>query len=310
MFESGVIAHSPEEYAEDPEYLYKEEQQYVDLSKRIVYNFNEDSIFTCPHNAFDQSLDFNRVKDSIARKVMDEITRVVDDLRKDFVCSYDESHHVFVEFALYPAVDSLPDELLAYKERRRLKPDTEMTDDEKEAKSLYEKLRYCLIARKIAQYPSMADMQFFDKVRYKPVLKKQYSNYTMALGLYASGVGAGAFVYLRRIMESIVEEFHQQCVGIDGWSEDEYGKRRFNEKIEYIEGFGRNVIPEELDGVKTRLYGVLSKGVHSASEDECKSLFPYMKFAIETFFDKKVEDMERQKKIEAMNREVGNAGNS
>ena len=310
MFENGTIAHSPEEYAEDPEYLYKEEQQYADLSKRIVYNFFEDSISTSPYNVFDQNLDFNRVKDSIARKVMGEITRVADDLRKDFVCSYDESHHLFVEFALYPAVDSLPDELLAYEERRSLEPDTEMTDDEKAARRLYEELRYCLIARKIAQYPSMADMQFFDKVRYKPVLKKQYSNYTMALGLYASGVGVGAFVYLRRIMESIVEEFHQQCVGIDGWNEDEYGKRRFNEKIEYIEGFGKNVIPEELDGVKTRLYGVLSKGVHSASEDECKSLFPYMRFAIETFFDKKVEDMERQKKIEAMNREVGNISNS
>ena len=67
------------------------------------------------------------------------------------------------------------------------------------------------------------------------------------------------------------------------------------------------MIPNDIAGVKNKLYGVLSHGIHTASDEECKNLFPYMKFAIETFLDKKVGDKEKEKRIQEMNREIANA---
>lgn len=309
-FAHGSFGYIDNKNNKESKKRFEEELQYADFIERVKYSFEDNRIYTNPYNIFDQTMDYDRVKDIVARKIMEGIMNAVNDLRKDFVCCYEGSHHLFIEFSLFPAVDNIPEELKYYQDRVKENINAVMTDVEKEVLSLYNSLRYCLVARKIAQYPSMADIQFFDKVKYKPVLEKQYTDYTMALGLYACGVGAGAFVYLRRIMESIVEEFHRQCVDLNGWDEEEYGKRRFNEKIKYIEDFGKEVIPVELKGIKNELYGVLSNGVHSASEDECKKLFPYMKFAIETFLDRKVEDREKRKRIEEMNREVKNVNNS
>lgn len=92
----------------------------------------------------------------------------------------------------------------------------------------------------------MADMEFFDLQRYKKALKSQYSELTRALGLYSSGVGIGAFVYLRRIFEQLVEQAHQNCISATGWDEAAYIQKRFNEKIDYLEKFGEELLPDEL----------------------------------------------------------------
>lgn len=311
LFKPGTVAHVVDGNEAEKEKLYDEKMFFAEFIKKVQYSFVENKIYTGSYNVLDNIIDYERIKDGIAHKTMIEILENVSDLRKDYVCSYDENHHLFIEFILCPAVDEIPEELKQVEKKLiEENSNSEMSDEEKECLKLYNNLRTCLIVKKVAQYPSMADMQFPDRVKYKPVLKKQYTDYAMALGLYADGVGAGAFVYLRRIMESIVEEFHEQCIELNGWSEEEYIKKRFNEKIDYLEDYGKVVIPEELTEVKKELYGILSKGIHTASDDECRQLFPYMKFAIDTFLNKKVEENERQKRIEELNREVRNITDS
>jgi len=171
------------------------------------------------------------------------------------------------------------------------------TPQEKESFELSELARHTLVLKKIGQYPSLADMQFFSFRKYQSLLGDYYKELTRAVGLHAAGIGVGAFVYLRRILEKLCNDAHPVYKKKKGWNEEEYRSRHFNERVQYLASFGCEIIPAELDGVKTKIYGVLGKGVHEYTEDECKGLFPYLLTTVELMLDKKVEATERAKKI-------------
>jgi hypothetical protein len=149
--------------------------------------------------------------------------------------------------------------------------------------------------QKIGQFPSFADLHSFDIKKYRSVLGKKaaYSEFTKAIGLASHGVGIGSFVYLRRIFEGLVEEAHQIACADPGWDEEVYTKSRMAEKIQIL----ATHLPEFL--VENRsLYGILSKGIHELSEDECLDAFPVVKLGIELILDAKIREMEEQKKLD------------
>ena len=90
------------------------------------------------------------------------------------------------------------------------------------------------------------------------------------------------------------------------WSEDDYQQSKFKEKIELLEKQGKEIFPSELKPIKNKLYGVLSKGIHESSEDDCKSIFPDLKDAIDLFLDEKIAKLERAKRIKQMNTRIQN----
>ncbi|MCL2767179.1 MAG: hypothetical protein FWE49_00385 [Synergistaceae bacterium] len=111
-----------------------------------------------------------------------------------------------------------------------------------------------------------------DKHKYKSVLKEQYDEYNRAIGLYTHGIGIGAFVYLRRIIERLVfNVFTNEKVKLN-ISDDEFLKYRFVEKISAL----KDCLPDSLTS-RANMYGIISKGIHELSEDECKKMFPYIK---------------------------------
>ena len=158
-----------------------------------------------------------------------------------------------------------------------------------------------MIIEKVGQEPSMADLQMFDIEKYKSILtKERFRDFSMAIGLYASGVGCGSLLYLRRIFESIVITAQLECEKHSEWDKDLYESKRFNEKIDYLESLGNKIIPDELSDVKTKIYGFLSKGVHELSEQEAKELFPHLKLAIELILDEQIAQKERIEKIKTL----------
>ena len=241
-----------------------------------------------------------KYKEYLATLCMNEIIDSAYEIRKDFICTMNPDHHCSIGFILEIAVSSKPDELLEFEKRVAIDPAAKMTDEEREAAYLYEQYKYSIIMKKVSQNPSMADMQLFDIEKYRKVLGKQHADYRRALGLYASGIGAGSFVYLRRIFENIVEDVHQTCKNIKDWDEEQYKKLRFNEKIEYLEKYGEEIIPKELYPVKNKLYGVISKGVHESGEKECLEIFMYLKEAIDLLLDKRIAEKERAEKLQRM----------
>ena len=149
------------------------------------------------------------------------------------------------------------------------------------------------IIEKIGQFPSLADLALPDLRKYRPILgETRFKELTRAIGLTTHGVGVGAFVYLRRIFESLIEQAHQSAVSDQGWDEDTFVRARMDEKI----GMLKEHLPKFL--VENRsLYGILSVGVHTLSEEDCLAAFPAVRLAIELILDDLLEEHERQSKL-------------
>ncbi|MFJ6264404.1 hypothetical protein ACIQGW_05190 [Lysinibacillus xylanilyticus] len=144
---------------------------------------------------------------------------------------------------------------------------------------------------KTGQYPSMADIEIPGIQKYRNLLKRDYSDFSKAIGLHSHGVGAGSFVYLRRIFENLIEEIHQEYLQSDQWDDDLYKRSRMDDKIKLLQ----DKLPEVL--VENRaVYGIMSKGIHELSEKECLNLFPDVKLGIELILDEKLYEQEKQSK--------------
>lgn len=213
------------------------------------------------------------------------------EIRRDYYCTFDATHRLFVDFRIYDPIEPEDIEECA----------KQLSEGENELTHAYETLQACLIIQKVGQYPSLADMQMFDVEKYRSVLgKENYRDLTRAIGLNADGIGAGAFLYLRRIIERLAEEAHQEAKKKDNWDEqveEDYTKARFVEKVQMLEDKGQVIIPDILTDVKSRIYAVLSKGVHESTDDECMELFPYMQFIIEQILDERIRKKELDNKL-------------
>lgn len=124
---------------------------------------------------------------------------------------------------------------------------------------------------KVGQFPSIADIASADIEKYRPLLKTHFAELSRATGLASHGIGIGAFVYLRRIFEQLIQQHHDELSSpVEG-----FGGMRMDEKI----GALKTVLPPAL--VKNKVtYGILSKGLHELDEETCKAYFPVVRAAI------------------------------
>lgn len=144
---------------------------------------------------------------------------------------------------------------------------------------------------KVGQYPSVADLVIPEIAKYKPVLGTQYREFSKAIGLFAHGIGIGSFVYLRRIIENLVFDKYNEVSENLEISNTEFMRLKFDEKIEALKPY----LPEVLVANKN-IYGIVSKGIHELSEEECREMFPYIKAGIELILDSLLAEKERKSK--------------
>lgn len=127
---------------------------------------------------------------------------------------------------------------------------------------------------KIGQYPSIADMTFPELDDYKHVISKQdRRELGTAIGLFANGVGAGSYVYLRRILERLVYQAKKNAG--DKIDNDAFEKARVADRIKMLKGYVPDILIQN-----TTIYGILSKGIHELSEEDCLKHFPVVKECI------------------------------
>lgn len=147
--------------------------------------------------------------------------------------------------------------------------------------------------KKIGQYPSVADISFPEIKEYRKVAdEKDLRELRRAIGLYAQGIGIGSYVYLRRIFERMIEDAKVQAVSDGNFDEELFAKSRMAEKIELL----KNYIPDFLVANKT-IYGIISKGIHELSEDDCIKYFPAMKEGIMRILQQR-EKLRKEKESE------------
>jgi len=155
---------------------------------------------------------------------------------------------------------------------------------------------------KIGQYPSIASLKKPELKKYRSVLKGKFQELNKAVGLSAHGVGIGAFVYLRRIFEYLIEEAHTRISQSSEWNEkleSDYQKSKVIDKIKFLE----TELPEFL--VENRqIYSILSKGIHLLTEEECLESFPVMMPSIELILDQYIAEQEKEKKIKDIEKRI------
>jgi hypothetical protein len=145
---------------------------------------------------------------------------------------------------------------------------------------------------KIGQYPSKADLEGNKLSKYSKVLSSDYiSDLSRAIGLASHGIGAGSLVYLRRVFEFLLEEAHQEALKQNKIDDNQYNTCRVVERIELL----KNFLPDFMVQNKT-IYGILSKGIHELTEEECLAFFDTLRVSIEMILDEKISKNEKEKK--------------
>jgi hypothetical protein len=129
---------------------------------------------------------------------------------------------------------------------------------------------------KIGQYPSFADLADGETKELRPVFgKMRVAELNKAIGLAAHGAGIGAFAYLRRVFESLVDDAHQKAASDPGWDEEVYKKLRMQERLRLFAGRLPTLLVENYS-----LYGILSQHLHELSDEECLKNFDLVKQGI------------------------------
>ena len=149
------------------------------------------------------------------------------------------------------------------------------------------------VLRKVGQVPPLIDLHLPELQKYRPALApEKYAELVRGVGLATHGVGIGAFVYLRRVFEDLVEGAHAAASQDDGWDEDEYVRSRMDEKIRLLSGRLPDFLVEN-----RKLYSILSLGVHELSEEDCLQHFPVVRAGIELILDERLEARTKAEKM-------------
>ena len=149
--------------------------------------------------------------------------------------------------------------------------------------------------RKIGQYPSVAVLTFPELDVYKKVMSNDdRKEFGRAIGLYASGIGVGSYVYLRRILERLLEQAKQKAG--DGIDIEAFEKARVGEKITILSSY----LPSALTS-NAVLYSILSKGIHELTEEECLVYFPVLKDCLYMILDQWEEMRKKEEKEKSIN---------
>lgn len=150
------------------------------------------------------------------------------------------------------------------------------------------------ILTKIGQTPSLEDVAGADIDRYRKILGSDFSELRRATGLFAHGIGIGAFIYLRRIFERLIDDARLAS----GLSEGDVDQLRMSEKVETLSEW----LPPALVKFKSA-YGILSKGVHELTEDECKRYFPTIRASIIMMLEERYVAEQKQRAAIDLERE-------
>ena len=146
---------------------------------------------------------------------------------------------------------------------------------------------------KIGQYPSLSSKEEHEIQKYKrlKVIKKYYIELIRSVNAYSQHMGIASFVYLRRIYEHIIETEYSKLP-----NEEQNPKAKFDDKMKAVDN-KLHIIPPELDSQKSKIYSVLSKGIHEYEEDECYELYPAMKTIILLILENYLSDKESKQQL-------------
>ena len=148
------------------------------------------------------------------------------------------------------------------------------------------------IIKKIGQDPSMLDVHGYDFDKYKKQLEKinAYDDYKKADLSRADQFYVGAYAYLRRIFEKVLNRYLKEYnIKIT----DNHVETKIKAVKEYFD-------PRIKDMLKN-LYGILSKSIHELDESQSKTYYDYLKAVIEIQLEYEYTEAEKEKQTKELN---------
>lgn len=131
---------------------------------------------------------------------------------------------------------------------------------------------------KTGQYPSLRDFQLGDIGELEEAMTlEQRREYVQAITTSAHGFSVAACVYFRRVFESLLvraRDEHMVEHSMTDWPE--FKKAKTDERIKLLAGKLPKFLSEHPE-----IYGVLSKGVHELTEEQCAAELPILRSAME-----------------------------
>ena len=104
-----------------------------------------------------------------------------------------------------------------------------------------------------------------------------------------------AYVYLRRILERLIYQAKETAV--DAIDNEMFERARVAEKIKMLEGYLPDILVKN-----ATIYGILSKGIHELSEEECRKYFPVVKECIYQILGMWESERRKQADEDALNK--------
>lgn len=166
------------------------------------------------------------------------------------------------------------------------------------AQITYDESKDCI--RKIGQNPSVADIDAPEFNKFSKVLpREKLLDLKRSAGLVSHGIGAGSFVYLRRVFEYLVNSAHDAAEKDNAFNPEEYERARVVERIKML----KNYLPDMMVD-NAPVYGILSKGVHELDEETCIKAYSLMKNTIIEILEDMLAKREKEERRKALSKDI------
>lgn len=154
--------------------------------------------------------------------------------------------------------------------------------------------------RKIGQNLSVADIDAPEFNKFSKVLpNEKLLDLKKSAGLASHGIGAGSFVYLRRVFEYLLNDAYNEAKKAGKITSDEYEKARVVERIQKLKDYLPDVMVENAS-----VYGILSKGVHELEEETCIKAYSLMKNTIVEILEDLLAKREKKERRKTLSKDI------
>lgn len=200
-----------------------------------------------------------------------------DDFTLRLYCAREYVHQCALFFNVEgPPINAVLESRLAKKEERKPLPPT--------------------VVMKVGQHPSVADIQLGTLKAYEDGMSvQQRKEFVRAINTSAHGFNVAACVHYRRVFEGVLFEARDakmKAESMTAWPA--FNGMRTDERIAAL----RPYLPQFMVD-HPHLYGILSKGVHELTEEECGDAMPTLRQSIELMLQDKVDVIRREKRRQA-----------
>ncbi|MEZ0316463.1 MAG: hypothetical protein ACAH10_06185 [Methylophilaceae bacterium] len=146
---------------------------------------------------------------------------------------------------------------------------------------------------KVGQYPSIAEINFGDALEFAKALGNERAwELNKAIELASGGSGLGAYIYLKKVFESLLADAHQKAILNKTWDDALYPSAAVADKVKLLAKYLPSFLIEHQEH-----YSILDRSLHELSDKECLNNFNALKTAILVMADERLAAITKSRRL-------------